>query len=150
MQGAYAGLWGLFGGFAVEGLDFWVSCVRFRMVPWKVNLPTDGNALPAGGPAGRSTSSEAGDFWLYIAGEVIRLIIGAGLAWATASTGQISGPLGALGVGAAAPAVIGQLIRTTGHGMVQQTTPTTLEHQEVNTPHAKLSEPTASAEEARE
>jgi hypothetical protein len=36
---------------------------------------------------------------------------GAGLAWAAAATGQIAGPLGAPGVGVAAPTIIGQLAK---------------------------------------
>jgi hypothetical protein len=94
MVGLDAGLWGLFGGFAVEGLELYTAWRRYGRWPW--NSPD---------------SSEAGP-WGYAVAEVVRLLIGAGLAWAAAATGQISGPLGALGVGAAAPTIIGQMART--------------------------------------
>lgn len=106
MVGLVAGLWGLFGGFAVEGLELYAAYQRYRRWPWQ---------RPGGG--GSSTTNgadqEPGEVgvWGYVVAEAIRLLIGAGLAWAAAATGQISGPLGALGVGAAAPTIIGQLMR---------------------------------------
>jgi hypothetical protein len=94
MVGIEAGLWGLFGGFAVEGLELYGAVRRYGRWPWD----STGEPVEAG-PAG------------YAIAEVIRLLIGAGLAWAAAATGQVAGPLGALGVGVAAPFIIGQLAK---------------------------------------
>jgi hypothetical protein len=107
MTGVVAGLWGLFGGFAVEGLEFYAVWQRYRRWPWRALSSDDIDSAGGTPPA----HQEAGA-WGYAVAEVIRLLIGAGLAWAAAATGQISGPLGALGVGAAAPTIIGQLVRT--------------------------------------
>ncbi|MGW7528852.1 hypothetical protein [Streptomyces sp. NPDC054783] len=96
MTGLEAGLWGLFGGFAVEGLDFVDAVHRLRRVPWRAS-PDD--PLPEAGP------------WAFAVAEIIRLVVGAGLAWAATDTHQVSGPLGALAIGAAAPMVLGQLSR---------------------------------------
>jgi hypothetical protein len=93
MSGATAGLWGLFGGFAVEGLDIRAAFYRYGAWPWK--LPTsDGKTAPEAGRLG------------YAVGEIIRLLVGAGLAMAAVSTGQVSGPLGAIGIGVAAPTIV--------------------------------------------
>ncbi|MEY9895226.1 hypothetical protein ABIA31_008915 [Catenulispora sp. MAP5-51] len=100
MLGLTAGLWGLFGGFAVEGLEFYSLLRRDGRWPWQP--PKDNSALDPAEVGLRG----------YLVGEIIRLLIGAGLAWAAASTGQISGPLGALGVGAAAPTIVGQLTKS--------------------------------------
>jgi hypothetical protein len=105
MTGFVAGLWGLFGGFAVEGLELNVAWQHHRCWPWQAPV---GDGKPANGPA--APLPEAG-VWGYVVAELIRLLIGAGLAWAAAATGQVAGPLGALGVGAAAPTIIGQLAR---------------------------------------
>jgi hypothetical protein len=93
MVGVVAGIWGLFGGFAVAGLDLHASLRRRGCWPWQARK---GDPDPEISPAA------------YLTGEIIRMIIGAGLAWAAAATGQISGPLGAVGIGAAAPFVINQ------------------------------------------
>lgn len=45
----------------------------------------------------------------YFAGEIIRCLVGMGLAWAAAATGQISGALAAVAIGAAAPVIIDQI-----------------------------------------
>lgn len=106
MVGLVAGLWGLFGGFAVEGLELYTACQRYRRWPWQGS----GNSKVSSSNEAKQELGEVG-VWGYAVAEVIRLLIGAGLAWAAAATGQISGPLGALGVGAAAPTIIGQLAR---------------------------------------
>jgi hypothetical protein len=101
MVGIEAGLWGLFGGFAVEGLELYGAVHHYGRWPWKKLEAHCGTGKPAeAGLAG------------YAIAEVIRLLIGAGLAWAAAATGQIAGPLGALGVGVAAPTIIGQLAKS--------------------------------------
>src|SRR5262245_20259452 len=100
MNGATAGMWGLFGGFAIEGLEFYVSIRRLRCAPWQAPAPDEVEGVP-----------EAG-MWGYVVAEAVRLVIGAGLAWAAAATAQVSGPLGALGLGAAAPVVLEQIAKT--------------------------------------
>jgi hypothetical protein len=97
MVGVVAGFWGLFGGFAVAGLDLQALLRRRGCWPWQARegCPTAEISLTA-----------------YLAGEIVRMVIGAGLAWAAAATGQISGPLGAVGIGAAAPFILDQLSRS--------------------------------------
>ena len=95
MVGVVAALWGLFGSFAVEGLELYDALRRKGQWPWKVDLQT--GIRPEAGPAG------------YAVAEAIRLLIGAGLAWAGAATGQVDGPLGAVCVGVAAPIIIGEI-----------------------------------------
>jgi hypothetical protein len=74
-------LWGLFGGFAVEGLDLYGAVRRHRCWPWQV-----------------SCSREVGAVGYFVA-ELFRLIIGSGLAWALAESRQITTAFGALTAG---------------------------------------------------
>ena len=97
MVGAVAGVWGLFGGFAVSGLELQALLRSRGRWPWQ---------SAKGEPPEISRSA-------YLTGEIVRLLVGAGLAWAAAATGQISGPLGAVGIGAAAPFILDQLSRGT-------------------------------------
>jgi len=92
-----AALWGLFGGFAVEGLELYTAVRRYGRMPWQIKGPGKGVKEPSC-PA-------------YVVAEVIRLAIGAGLAWAALANHQITGPFGAIAVGAAAPFIIGQLAK---------------------------------------
>jgi hypothetical protein len=85
------GLWGLFGGFAVDGLEF-VGAIR-RVGGWPWRLPGEPGPLP------------------LAVSVLIRLVVGAGLAAAAGSTGQVGGPFGAVAMGAAAPLLIEQLAR---------------------------------------
>jgi hypothetical protein len=85
------GLWGLFGGFAVDGLEF-VGAIR-RVGGWPWRLPGEPGPLP------------------FTVSVLIRLVIGAGLAAAAGSTGQVGGPFGAVAVGVAAPLLIEQFAR---------------------------------------
>lgn len=94
-----AAVWGLFGGFAVEGLELYAALRHKGRWPWKCPAQSGTGEIPEAGVKG------------YAIAEAIRLVIGAGLAWAAASTEQIAGPLGALGVGVAAPTIIGQLAK---------------------------------------
>jgi hypothetical protein len=84
-------IWGLFGGFAVEGLEFSGAIRRTGGWPW--HQPDEPGLAP------------------LAVSVVIRLVIGAGLAAAAGTTGQISGPFGALTMGIAAPLLIEQLAR---------------------------------------
>jgi hypothetical protein len=97
MVGFVAGIWGLFGGFAIAGLDLKSSLQRRKCWPWQAD---EGSTDP-------EISAAA-----YFTGEIIRMILGAGLAWAAAATGQVSGPLGAVGIGAAAPLILDQISRS--------------------------------------
>ena len=91
MTGAEYLAWGLFGGFAVEGLDFVGAIKRTGGWPWH----QDG----------------APPLIIFLVSEVIRLAIDAGVALAAGSSGQVSGPFGALAVGVAAPLLVEQLTR---------------------------------------
>lgn len=72
-----AALWGLFGGFAVEGLDLYVVVRRHGCWPWRVR--------------GTREVGAAG----YFIAELFRLIIASGLAWALTTSGQITTAFGA-------------------------------------------------------
>lgn len=85
-----AAVWGLFGGFAVEGLEF-VRAIR-RTGDWPWRQPEEPGPLP------------------LAASVVIRLTVGAGLAVATVAAEQVQGPFGALAVGVAAPLLIEQIL----------------------------------------
>jgi hypothetical protein len=80
------GILGLFGGFIVDGLEFW-HLVRDAKGGWPVQY--------------RSCA--------FIAAEVVRLGIGAGLAIAFGKSGQVSGVIGAIAIGAAAPIIVEKL-----------------------------------------
>ena len=84
-------MWGGFGGFSVEAIQFYVSIKRHAKWPWKVK------GEPKAGP--------------LIASVLIRVSVSYGLTWAAAETGQISGPIGAIAVGVAAPLIVEQMAR---------------------------------------
>ena len=88
-----AALWGLFGSFAVEGLDLYTAVRRHGRWPWRVRGPREVGALG------------------YAVAELIRLIIGGGLAWAAAASGQLTSAVGALAVGVAAPLIVERITR---------------------------------------
>jgi hypothetical protein len=91
MTGWQYGMWGLFGGFCVEGLEFVGAVSRTGDWPWRQR-------------------GEPGALQLMVS-VLIRLAISAGLAAAAGSTHQVSGPFGAVGVGVAAPLLIEQLLQ---------------------------------------
>src|SRR5262249_49784596 len=78
--------WGFIGGFVAEGLPLW------RMVQ-----QNNGIWLPR---------YRTRDFFIA---EALRLLIGAILGVAVGESGQVTGAIGALGVGIAAPAIIDKL-----------------------------------------
>lgn len=88
-----AALWGLFGGFAVEGLDLYAAVRRRGCWPWRARGPREV------GVAG------------YFVAELFRLVIGSGLAWALAESRQVTTAVAALAVGAAAPLIVERLTR---------------------------------------
>jgi hypothetical protein len=87
---AYA-LWGAFGGLSIEGIQFYGAIRRTGRWPWKIK--GEPRPLP-----------------LFVS-VVIRVGVGFGLALAAAETGQVSGPLGAIAVGIAAPLLIEQMAK---------------------------------------
>ena len=84
-------LWGAFGGLAVEAIQFYGAIKRTGDWPWKIK------GEPGPGPLAVSV--------------VIRVGVGFGLAFAAALTGQVSGPLGAIAVGVAAPLLLEQMAK---------------------------------------
>lgn len=90
-QGA---LWALAGGFVVEGLEFAAVQRRYGKWPWQVDAAATGDG-GAAGPLG------------YFLAELIRLAAGGVLGAALA--GQVTAPLPALAIGAAAPVIAGHL-----------------------------------------
>ncbi|KQM03084.1 MULTISPECIES: hypothetical protein [unclassified Frankia] len=93
MPGVEVALWGLFGGFAVEGLDLYTAVRRSGRWPWRTGRPREVGA------------------WAYLVAEVVRLAIGAGLAAAAAASGQVTTAFAAVSVGIAAPLVVERLAR---------------------------------------
>jgi hypothetical protein len=91
MTGLEFAVWGLFGGFAVEGLEFTAAIRRGGRWPWQ--QPGEPGALP------------------FAVSVIVRLAVGAGLAAAAGVADQISGPFGAVALGVAAPLVVEQLAR---------------------------------------
>lgn len=84
-------LWGAFGGLAVEAIQFSGAIHRCKDWPWRVK-------------------GEPGPFPLAVS-VVIRVGLGLVLALAAGQTGQISGPIGAIAVGVAAPHLIEQMAK---------------------------------------
>jgi CO/xanthine dehydrogenase Mo-binding subunit len=81
----------LFGGFAVEGLEFAGAIRRTSGWPWRQQDE------PGLGP--------------YLVSVIIRLGISAGLTTAVAASNQVSGPFGAVTIGAGAPLIFEQMVR---------------------------------------
>jgi hypothetical protein len=90
------GLRGLFGGFAVEGLEPHIELRCYGRWPEATATSRHWKGARTG-PAG------------YAIAETGRLFIGAGPAWAAAATRPIARPLSAPGAGIAAPTIIAQL-----------------------------------------
>ena len=84
-----AAVWGIFGGVAVDGIEL-AKVIRAH----RGRLPADVRR------------------WAYWIAELLRLVIGGGLAVALNDAGQISGTFGALAVGAAAPLIAEKLSQT--------------------------------------
>ncbi|MGW5259656.1 hypothetical protein ACWEQG_01695 [Microbispora sp. NPDC004025] len=86
-----ATLWGLAGGVCVESLELYARIKRVRKWSWRKPIP---QGLAA-----------------YLTSVAIRAGVGALLAAAAASSGQISGEFAALALGVAAPLVVEKLSR---------------------------------------
>jgi hypothetical protein len=103
-----AALWGLSGGFAVEGLDLYGAVRRHGCWPWRARGPREVGAVG------------------YFVAELIRLVIGSVLASALAESSQITTAFGALAVGVAAPLIVERLTRVIPlTDSVQHTAPVT-------------------------
>jgi len=89
--------WGLFGGFAVEGLELYAAVRRRGVLPWRVKA--HGRRPPAGPLA-------------YAIAETIRMLIGAGLAGAISGSGQPLTPMGAVAIGVATPIIVQRILET--------------------------------------
>jgi hypothetical protein len=106
VTGVEYAVWGLFGGFAVEGLEFAGAIRRTGTWPWR--QPGEPGPLP------------------LAVSVVIRLAIGSGLAAAAGLAGQVNGPFGALAVGVCS-ALVGRATRQASphrHGERHALTPT--------------------------
>jgi hypothetical protein len=88
-----AALWGVGGGFAVEGLDLYGAVRRHGCWPWRARGPREVGAVG------------------YFVAELVRLVIGSVLASALAESSQITTAFGALAVGVAAPLIVERLTR---------------------------------------
>jgi hypothetical protein len=84
-------LWGLAGGFAVEGLELVSAIRRTRGWPWRFD-----------GEVGLGP---------YLASVGVRLVISAVVAMALGWNGQVSGPAGALIIGITAPLIVEKTFR---------------------------------------
>ena len=95
-------LWGLFGGFAVEALEFTGAIRRTGTWPWHLRLhpsePNEPLAVP------------------MLASVILRLSVSAGVVAALASSHQVAGTYTAIGAGIAAPKLIEQLLQQTSVG----------------------------------
>jgi len=80
------GLGGLFGGFLVDGLEFW-RLVRSIGGVWPVQYRS----------------------FAFVTAEIVRLIAGAGPAIAFGKSGQVTGAIGAVAIGAGAPLIVEKL-----------------------------------------
>lgn len=86
MQGWELALYGLFGGFAITAWDLAKVIQAKGRWPWRVKgAPT---ALP------------------YCTAELIRVVLGGGLAWTAAASGQVTTPIAAVAIGTAAPLIL--------------------------------------------
>lgn len=122
-------LWGLAGSAAVEALELYRAIQRVKGFPWR--MPDEIPLAP------------------YAVAVVIRNALGAGLAAAFGSSGQIAGPLGALAVGVAAPKIVEQLLRQgLSHPVVEpvpiQVTQTLPRAEEPSSPSEAPPQPTPS------
>lgn len=88
-----AALWGIGGGAVIEGLDFYNAVRQHGRAPWHVE-GQDGQRISPG---------------IYVAAELVRLLIGGIVAGAAAASGQISGPLIALALGVGTPVAVERL-----------------------------------------
>lgn len=97
-------LWGAFGGFTVEAVDYMIAVRRWRKLPWKVGAPSlnDPKATPA--PKSAAGDDESPGIVAYLIAGGLRVAVGFGGAAAiTASSGKAMTPWLAFITGAAVP-----------------------------------------------
>jgi hypothetical protein len=87
-------LWGLAGGFVVEGLELVAAIRRTRGWPWRVH-----------GEVGLAP---------YLVSVALRLAVSGVLAAALGANGQVSGPAGAAMIGITAPLIVEKAFRQLG------------------------------------
>jgi hypothetical protein len=103
-------LWGAFGGFAMEALDYIIAVRRWRKLPWLVGASTlapDRRAAPH--PRGGHIPEElpAPGLLAYTIAGALRITVGAGVAAAIVSTSpSAASPWLSVVAGAAAPLVL--------------------------------------------
>ncbi|MGH3511184.1 MAG: hypothetical protein ACRDYB_04365 [Acidimicrobiales bacterium] len=135
-----AAVWGLFGGFAVEGLDLYGAVRRRGCWPWRAHGPREVGATG------------------YFVAELVRLLIGSGLASAFAESRQVTTAFGALAVGVAAPLIVERLTRAIPlTDPMQETAPATVDKslatssgRELNGQRTPVDEQSARADEVKE
>lgn len=93
MNWVHAGVWGILGGFVIEGLDLYGALRRHGCWPWRVRDTPGVHAGPL----------------QYAVAEGVRLVIGGVLASAAAASGQVSGALAAVAIGVGAPIMVHRL-----------------------------------------
>jgi hypothetical protein len=98
MNGISSAIWGGLGGFAVEVVQIYGAMQRAKRPPWR----------SSGQPPGVGDDPTLDALALSVA---IRMVVGTILAAAAGESGQVSGALGAMAVGVAAPLVIQQMAR---------------------------------------
>ncbi|MGK5639895.1 hypothetical protein ACSNOK_16505 [Streptomyces sp. URMC 126] len=109
MQWLEGALWGAFGGFAMEALDYIIAVRRWRELPWKVganSLVNDRQPAPArSAPQGKEPPAPG--LLAYTIAGVLRAVVGCGVAAAITRTSPeaVSAWLVVL-VGATAPVVL--------------------------------------------
>lgn len=84
-----AAWWGLFGGFAVEALEFWTAVRRHHLWPWE---------NPGGGPTLGPLA--------YATATALRLVVGTGVAVAARTSGHSATAWVAMIVGAGTPSLL--------------------------------------------
>ncbi|MFE4637980.1 hypothetical protein ACFRJ1_32060 [Streptomyces sp. NPDC056773] len=98
-------LWGAFGGFAMEAMDYIVAVRRWRKLPWDVGASSLAEAAPA--PRQQNSETTAPGILAYLIAAILRVLVGGGVAAAFTLTdpGAMSAWLAVL-VGATAPYVL--------------------------------------------
>jgi hypothetical protein len=91
-------VWGLVGGAIVDGIEFW-QIVRANRGSWPLEYRT----------------------FAFGVAELVRLSAGAGLAVAFGLSGQVTGPMGAMTIGLAAPLIVEKLSRQLPAFLVDET-----------------------------
>src|SRR4051812_28511004 len=102
-------LWGAFGGFAMEALDYIIAVRRWRKLPWKVGASSLGSSHRPSNATAEPSADELPEpgFLAYTIAGILRVAVGCGVAAAITSTSPavMTAWLSVL-VGATAPIVL--------------------------------------------